>query len=164
MPEKIFIGRIISENPRAPRENSVSPLDLLEMGVSATALEGHGAIRVTRLAIIGTGLIGASVGLAAKRAGVELVAGFDPDPEALRIARERGAIDLATDSPAQAIAGAQLVIVAAPVADLPTRVQEALALAECACAVTDVGSTKSGVCAAAGDDNRFIGGHPVCGS
>ena len=134
------------------------------MGVSATAQEGHGAIKISRLAIIGTGLIGASVGLAAKRAGVERVAGFDPDSEALRVAHERGAVDLAAGSPAEAIAGAQLVIVAAPVADLPARVQEALGLADSACTVTDVGSTKTSVCAAAGDDNRFVGGHPVCGS
>jgi hypothetical protein len=38
---------------------------------------------IRRLALVGTGLIGASVGLAAKRAGVGRVAGFDPDPEAL---------------------------------------------------------------------------------
>jgi prephenate dehydrogenase len=36
-----------------------------------------------RLAIVGTGLIGASIGLAAKRAGVERVSGYDADPEAL---------------------------------------------------------------------------------
>jgi len=134
------------------------------MGVSAATQEGHSAVRISRLAIVGTGLIGASVGLAAKRAGVEQVAGFDPDPEALRVAHERGAVDLAAGSPAEAVARAQLVIVAAPVADLPARVQEALGLAGSTCAVTDVGSTKSTVCAAAGDDNRFVGGHPVCGS
>ena len=137
---------------------------MLEMGVSAATQEGHSAVRISRLAIVGTGLIGASVGLAAKRAGVEQVAGFDPDHEALRVAHERGAVDLAAGSPAEAVARAQLVIVAAPVADLPARVQEALGLAGSTCAVTDVGSTKSTVCAAAGDDNRFVGGHPVCGS
>jgi prephenate dehydrogenase len=134
------------------------------MGVSAATQEGHGAARISRLAIVGTGLIGASVGLAAKRAGVERIAGFDPDPEALRVAHERGAVDLAAGSPAEAVAQAQLVIVAAPVADLPARVQEVLGLVRDTCTVTDVGSTKSAVCAAASDDDRFIGGHPVCGS
>jgi threonine dehydrogenase-like Zn-dependent dehydrogenase len=43
-----------------------------------------------RLAVVGTGLIGASVGLAAKAAGVERVAGWDADPEALAVAAERG--------------------------------------------------------------------------
>ncbi|MGD0166096.1 MAG: prephenate dehydrogenase/arogenate dehydrogenase family protein [Gaiellaceae bacterium] len=134
------------------------------MGVPPVAEGDRGSARLSRLAIVGTGLIGASVGLAAKRAGVEMVAGFDPAPEALRVARERGAIDLAATSPVEAVAGSQLVIVATPVADLPGRVREALELADSTCTVTDVGSTKSAVCAAAGGDDRFIGGHPVCGS
>jgi prephenate dehydrogenase len=167
------LAGIISERARssleeqerkAAKRRRASPLDLLEMGVQPTVDTESSGARLARLAIIGTGLIGASVGLAAKRTGVKLIAGFDPDPEALRVSLERGAVDLAAASPAEAIAGAQLVIVAAPVADLPARVREALELADDACTVTDVGSTKSAVCAAAGDDNRFIGGHPVCGS
>jgi prephenate dehydrogenase len=134
------------------------------MGASVEIPGGHDAVKCSRLAIVGTGLIGASVGLAAKRAGVPSVAGFDPSPDALRIAHERGAVDVAAGSIAEAVAGAQLVVIAAPVADLPAQVREALELANSACAVTDVGSTKSAVCAAACEDNRFIGGHPVCGS
>jgi len=134
------------------------------MGASAASREGLPGARISRLAIVGTGLIGASVGLAAKRAGVEQISGFDPDSDALRIALQRGAIDLAARAPAEAVSGAELVIVAAPVAVLPERVIEVLGLAGEDCTVSDVGSTKSSVCAAAGDDNRFIGGHPVCGS
>ena len=77
---------------------------------------------------------------------------------------ERGAVDLVAATLAEAVAAAELVIVAAPVADLPGRAREALGLVGERCTVTDVGSTKSAVCAATGDDNRFIGGHPVCGS
>jgi prephenate dehydrogenase len=139
-------------------------LDLLEMGVQPAAESGRGSARLSRLAIVGTGLIGASVGLAAKRTGIERVAGFDPDPEALRVARERAAVDLAAGSLAEAVAGTQLVIVAAPVADLSARIREVLELADEACTVTDVGSTKGAVYAAFVDANRFIGGHPVCGS
>jgi prephenate dehydrogenase len=134
------------------------------MGVSETTQDGQSAAKLSRLAIIGTGLIGASVGLAAKRAGVELVSGFDPDPAALRVAQERSAIDLIAATPAEAVAAAELVVVAAPVADLSGRVREVLGLADQTCTVTDVGSTKSAVCAATADDKRFIGGHPVCGS
>ena len=134
------------------------------MGASAASREGQPGARISRLAIVGTGLIGASVGLAAKRAGVDRIAGFDPDSGALRIALQRGAVDRAAATPAEAVADAELVIVAAPVADLPERVIEVLGLVGRDCTVTDVGSTKSAVCAAAGDDNRFIGGHPVCGS
>jgi len=46
-------------------------------------------VAVSRLAILGTGLIGASIGLAAKRSGETRVAGFDPDPEMLATALER---------------------------------------------------------------------------
>ena len=47
---------------------------------------------VERLAIVGTGLIGASVGLAARRAGTQRVTGWDPDGRALAVATERGAV------------------------------------------------------------------------
>jgi prephenate dehydrogenase len=114
------------------------------------------------LAVVGTGLIGASAGLAAQRAGVTRVSGWDPDPDALRIAAERGAVEAAADLES-AVAGAELVLVAAPVASLPSQVREALALAPPEATVTDVGSTKAPVCDAAVGDERFIGGHPICG-
>ena len=116
-----------------------------------------------RLALVGTGLIGASIGLAAKRAGAD-VAGYDGDPEALRAAAERGAVDQASTSPEDALADAELAVVAVPVAQLAKQVQAVLEAAPEQCTVTDVGSTKTAVCAAAGGSPRFIGGHPVCGS
>jgi prephenate dehydrogenase len=119
---------------------------------------------VRRLAILGTGLIGASVGLAAKRAGVERVSGWDPDGEALAVAARRGAVDEAATDLGSALAGAELAVVAAPVALLPAQVRAALEAGGPGCTVTDVGSTKAAVCAAAAGEARFIGGHPVCGS
>ena len=119
---------------------------------------------IQRLALVGTGLMGASIGLAAKRAGVQRVSGFDPDPDALRVAAESGAVDDPADAPAVAVADAELAVVAAPVALLPAEVRETLAAAPRACTVTDVGSTKRSVCRAAGGDPRFVGGHPVTGS
>jgi prephenate dehydrogenase len=121
-------------------------------------------VAIARVAIIGTGLIGASVGLAAKRAGVASVLGFDLDPSALALAHERGAVDSAAGSLEEALAGVDLAVVAAPVAELPAQVQAALAAAPAGALVTDVGSTKGAVCAAAAADPRFIGGHPVCGA
>ncbi|MDQ3867156.1 MAG: prephenate dehydrogenase/arogenate dehydrogenase family protein, partial [Actinomycetota bacterium] len=56
-----------------------------------------------RLAIVGTGLIGTSVGLAAKRAGCLSVAGFDADPDSLAVAHERGALDEAAESLEEAV-------------------------------------------------------------
>ena len=116
------------------------------------------------LAIVGTGLIGASVGLAAKRAGVEQVAGFDPDAGALATAAERGAVDAPAGSLEEALAEAELAVVAAPVAQLAGQVAIVLTASGEACTVTDVGSTKTAACAAAAGSSRFIGGHPVCGS
>jgi prephenate dehydrogenase len=117
---------------------------------------------VSRLAVVGTGLIGASVGLAARRAGIEDVRGWDLDDEALAIAGERGAVKPAS-SLADAVEGAELAIVAAPVASLPAEVGNVLEASGTATTVTDVGSTKGPVARAVADP-RYIGGHPVCGS
>jgi len=82
-------------------------------------------VDVKRLAIIGTGLIGASVGLAAKRAGVEQVDGYDVSESTLETARERGAIDTAATA-ADGVAGADLVVVSAPVIALRSVLRGAL--------------------------------------
>jgi prephenate dehydrogenase len=121
-------------------------------------------VPLERLTIIGTGLIGASVGLAAKAAGVTQVSGYDPDDGALAVAAERGAVDSAAPSLAEALAGAELAVVAAPVTQLARQVAEVLDVSGEQCTVTDVGSTKAAACAAAGASARFVGGHPVCGS
>lgn len=118
---------------------------------------------ISTLAVIGTGLIGASVGLAAKRAGDVSVVGVDADEAALATACERGAIDRSAPL-AEAVAAAELVVIATPVATLEEQVNAVLAVAPDSCTVTDVGSTKAGLCAAVPDRVRFIGGHPVCGS
>jgi prephenate dehydrogenase len=117
-----------------------------------------------RLAVVGTGLIGASAALAARRGGEpETVAGWDEDPEVLALAAERGAIEPAA-SLAEALADAELALVAVPVAGLPGVVRSVLDAAPASCTVTDVGSTKGAVCAEVGDDPRFVGGHPICGA
>ena len=121
-------------------------------------------MQLDRLAIVGTGLIGASVALAAKRAGVGSVAGFDADADSLDVACRRGALDDAATSVAEAVAGADLALVATPVATLPSQVAAVLEASDGRCTVTDVGSTKRAVCASVADRVRFIGGHPVCGS
>jgi prephenate dehydrogenase len=118
---------------------------------------------VGALAVVGTGLIGASAALAARAAGVASVVGWDPDPEALAIASERGAVDEA-GSLEEAVRGADLALVAAPVSELPSLVLRVLEAAPAHAVVTDVGSTKGAVVAAAGGDERFVGGHPICGA
>jgi prephenate dehydrogenase len=117
---------------------------------------------VDRLAVVGTGLIGASVGLAARAAGVREVRGWDADPDALEVAAARGAVEPAASLSA-AVAGADLAVVAAPVAALPAEIATVLEATAPETTVTDVGSTKGPVTSAV-TDARFIGGHPVCGS
>lgn len=116
-----------------------------------------------RLAVVGTGLIGASAALAARRAGHPQAAGWDEDPLALEAAAERGAVEPAA-SLADALRGAEIVLVAVPVAALPAVVRAVLESAPSGCTVTDVGSTKGSVCAEAADEPRFVGGHPICGA
>ena len=118
---------------------------------------------VTRLTVVGTGLIGASIGLAAKERGARVL-GWDADPAALAAAGRRGALDGTATSLEEALDGAELAIVATPIAALPAEVAAVLDAAGEETTVTDVGSTKASVVAAAGGSRRFVGGHPICGS
>src|SRR5436190_2037326 len=117
-----------------------------------------------RIAVLGVGLIGGSIGLAVRRRLDADVTGFDPDRELLGRAEELGAIGAAAESVAAAVQGAELVVCAAPVTALPGLAAEALDAASDDCAVTDVGSVKREVIAALGSDTRFIGGHPLAGA
>src|SRR4051794_41987176 len=105
--------------------------------------------------------MGASVALAARERG-DGVAGWDPEPAALAAAVQRGAIE-PSGSLEDAVAGADLVVVAAPIAQLPGQVAATLAATTDA-TVTDVGSTKASAVAAAAGSPRFVGGPPSCGA
>ena len=111
-----------------------------------------------RIAVLGVGLIGGSIGLAARRRLDAEVAGFDPDRSLADRAIELGAIDSAPHTVAEAVEGAELVFCAAPVTALPGLAAEALDAVGEDGAVTDVGSVKRDVIAALGSDSRFIGG------
>jgi prephenate dehydrogenase len=116
-----------------------------------------------KIAIVGVGLIGGSIGLAAReRLGAE-VAGWDPGDGVLDAALEVGALDDAATDAASALERAEAAFVAAPVGALPAAVAQALAAAGADCVVTDVGSTKRAVVEAVTDE-RFIGGHPLAGA
>jgi prephenate dehydrogenase len=117
-----------------------------------------------RVAVLGVGLIGGSIGLAARRRLGAEVAGFDPDPETLARAIETGAIDRGVSTSAEACAGAEVVFCAAPVAGLAELTAAALDACGADTVVTDVGSTKRDIVAALGADERFIGGHPLAGA
>jgi prephenate dehydrogenase len=117
-----------------------------------------------RIAVLGVGLIGGSIGLAAREFVEDPeVVGFGRDPRRVRVALEHGAIDRAAGSVAEAVDGADLCFACAPVGALPGLVREALAAAGPACSVTDVGSTKQSLLREIGDP-RFVGGHPIAGA
>jgi prephenate dehydrogenase len=112
-----------------------------------------------QIAVVGTGLIGGSIGLAARRRLGATVVGVDPDPAPALAA---GAIDRAAPL-AEALAAADAAFVAVPVAALEETVAAVLAAAPAGCVVSDVGSVKRALVEAVADE-RFVGGHPLAGS
>ena len=115
------------------------------------------------IAVIGVGLIGGSIALAAReRLGAEVV-GYDSSAAALAAALEREAVDRTAASIADAVRDCDAVFVAVPVGGLSEAVGAALAAASRDCVVSDVGSTKRTVVAAHADP-RFVGGHPLAGA
>ncbi len=120
-----------------------------------------------KIAVLGVGLIGGSIGLAARgRLGAE-VAGYDSVPANLDRGLALGALDRAAGSVAEAVGDAHVVFCAAPVAALPGLAAEALAATGEAAVVSDVGSTKRELIETLGDaegSERFIGGHPLAGA
>ncbi len=116
-----------------------------------------------RVAVLGVGLIGGSIGLAARARARADVVGYDADPDVSRRALELGAIDAAAEDLEDAVAGSDVVFAATPVAALPAAVAAALAAAAADCVVSDVGSVKRAL-QASGADERFIGGHPLAGA
>jgi len=117
-----------------------------------------------RVAVLGVGLIGGSIGLAARsRTGAQVV-GYDPDARVRARALELGTIDTRAEDIAGAVRDAEVVFIAAPVGALGEIVPAALAAAGPDTVVTDVGSTKHTVAEAGRADERFIGGHPLAGA
>jgi prephenate dehydrogenase len=116
-----------------------------------------------RVAVLGVGLIGGSVALAARERIGATVTGYDSCAEATATALDTGVLHHVADTPEQAVADAEAVFVAVPVAQLPAMVARALAGAGADCVVSDVGSTKRAI-VAAHPDPRFVGGHPLAGA
>jgi prephenate dehydrogenase len=124
---------------------------------------------VPRLAIIGLGLIGGSIGLALKAAKLDSleIVGFDAEWGVDGRAKKRGAIDSGARSAEQAVHGAAIVVIATPVSQVKQTMKDiAPALGEGA-VVTDTASTKRDVMRWAKDllpaGVNFVGGHPIAG-
>ena len=114
-----------------------------------------------RVALLGVGLIGGSIGLAAReRLGAHVI-GWNRSPAALELALELGAIDEAVGSIAE-IGDADVAIASVSVDALAGAVRELCDLLPGA-VVTDVGSTKQALVEAV-DRAHFIGGHPLAGA
>ncbi len=123
-----------------------------------------------RLAVVGLGLIGGSLARALREAGmVSQIAGYDRDPEQMRLALELGVIDRIGLDAADAVRGADVAVIAVPV------LATAAAIADCKLGLgpetilTDVGSTKQSVLDAVisvfGDiPPRFVAAHPIAGT
>lgn len=122
-----------------------------------------------RITIIGTGLIGTSLGLALKKANLSKceIVGHDKEPSASSKAQRRGAVDKADRNLISSVEGARIVIIATP----PMAIRETMEyiaphLAE-GVLVTDTGSTKSNVLKWADEifpaGVNFVGGHPMAG-
>lgn len=119
------------------------------------------------IAVVGVGLIGGSVGLAAKRgAATRRVIGIGRNPATLAEARTLGAIDDASSELA-AIRDADLVVFCTPVDQIARQALEAAPHGKPGCLFTDAGSTKAGIVRdleAELTGVPFVGAHPLAGS
>lgn len=115
-----------------------------------------------RVGVVGLGLVGGSLARDLRARGVDVL-GWDADPATLEAAAEEGVVPMGRDL--RELAGTDLVVVAIPV----TAARDALpaiASASSRAVITDVGSTKRSIMAAAsaaGVDDRFVGAHPLAG-
>lgn len=122
-----------------------------------------------RVAIIGLGLIGGSIGLALKAGepGEIRIAGIARTHETAARAKKIGAIDEEARTPEQAVRGARLVIVASPIMTLPEVFREIAPALENGAVVTDAASVKAMAARSAREHlpahAHFVGGHPMAG-
>jgi prephenate dehydrogenase len=125
---------------------------------------------IERLAILGVGLIGGSAALALKRAGkVRQVVGYGRSLANLQQALSLSVIDEIAATPEQAVVGADCVLLAMPVGSMAEAFSCIAPLIASGTIVTDAGSTKQDVIAAArrglGDRiGQFVPGHPIAGA
>jgi prephenate dehydrogenase len=125
--------------------------------------------RVGRVTIVGVGLIGGSVGRALRDvSAVTEVIGYGRNPANLSRAVELGLVDRWSTVLSDAVAGAEVVMVATPVGEMSDLFQQLAELVSPACIVTDAGSVKKKVVDAAYSSfgrsiTRFVPGHPIAG-
>jgi prephenate dehydrogenase len=121
-----------------------------------------------RVAIIGLGLIGGSIGLALHKAtAAQEVTGYDLGRGVTDQARKLGAIDVPYTALADAVRGAELVVLATPIGAMRSLLQNIASVVTPGAVVTDVASTKTQVISWAEEflpaQVAFVGGHPMTG-
>lgn len=121
-----------------------------------------------RVAIVGLGLLGGSIGLAVRESlpGITTT-GYDADPAVRVAARARGLADLIVDDPAEAVRGADLVILCVPVGAMAQAARAIAPGLSPECVVSDVGSSKESVAATLARElpgHTIIPAHPVAGT
>ena len=122
-----------------------------------------------RMAVAGVGLIGGSLALAAREAGlVREVVGYGRSAANLRLARDRGLVDRVAHEPADAVAGAQAIVLAVPVGACAALAGTFRAHARAGTVLTDVGSVKAQLVADLearwAGVGPVVGAHPIAGS
>jgi prephenate dehydrogenase len=122
-----------------------------------------------KVAIIGVGLLGGSVGLALKdREMCGKIVGLGRSSASIEAGLKIGAIDESADELIDAAAGADLIVVSTPVGAVPGIIEEMESLLEDECIITDVGSAKGEIVRAVEQMPRaaaaYIGSHPLAGS
>lgn len=122
-----------------------------------------------RVALIGLGLIAGSMSLAMRRAGVVgEITGYARSQATRDTAREIGLVDHVCDSAAEAVRGADLIVLAVPVGAMGAVMAEIAPALKAGALVTDVGSVKKSVFAAVTpllpDGVSFVGTHPMAGT
>ncbi len=139
------------------------------MTSGAAGSVGVAAPRFERVAIVGLGLIGGSLALAARRKGVfGRVTGVGRGRPNLEEGLARGAIDVATADVAEAVRDADLVVLGVPVASMASVVATVAPALAANAIVTDVGSVKAPLIAELepllAQRGRFVAGHPIAGT
>ena len=125
---------------------------------------------IERIAILGTGLLGTSVGLALRAAGFRgAISGWNRSPEGAQAALSMGAVDSIGTDPLQVACESQVVLLAVPIYATLDYMERLAPLLGSEHLVTDVGSTKAQITAAAGrlfntpERAAFLPGHPMAG-
>jgi cyclohexadieny/prephenate dehydrogenase len=125
-------------------------------------------VSITRVAIIGLGLLGGSIGLAIKARGLAIATtGWDRDASVRERAAERGLVETVHDTAEAAIAGADLVILCVPVGAMGDAARAIAPGLKPDAIISDVGSSKAAVAAALAEalpEATIIPAHPVAGT